>query len=66
MREDEFLHCDTLQASSGEPYILYSEEEERFVLIGQSIGGRLLVVVHMERGDRIRIISAGRQQTKRG
>jgi uncharacterized DUF497 family protein len=37
---------------------LHSEEEERFVLIGQSLRGRLLVVVHTERDDRIRIISA--------
>jgi len=37
---------------------LHSEGEERFVLIGKSIRGRLLVVVHTERGDRIRIISA--------
>ncbi len=40
----------------GDP--LHSEDEERFVLIGQSIGGRLLVVVHTERRERIRIISA--------
>jgi uncharacterized DUF497 family protein len=25
--------------------------EERFVLVGQSIRGRLLIVVHAERGD---------------
>jgi len=37
---------------------LHSEGEERLVLIGRSIRGRLLVVVHTERGDRIRIISA--------
>lgn len=37
---------------------LHSEGEERFVLIGKSIGGRLLVVVHTERGNRISIISA--------
>jgi uncharacterized protein len=37
---------------------LHSGDEERFVLIGQSVRGRLLVVVHTERGDRIRIISA--------
>jgi len=37
---------------------LHSEDEERFVLIGQSIQGRLLVIVHTERGNRIRIISA--------
>jgi uncharacterized DUF497 family protein len=35
-----------------------SDDEERFVLIGQSLAGRLLVVVHTERGDRIFIISA--------
>jgi uncharacterized DUF497 family protein len=37
---------------------LHSGDEERFVLIGQSVRGRLLVVVHAERSDRIRIISA--------
>jgi len=43
---------------------LHSENEERFVLIGRSIQGRLLVIVHTERGERIRIISA-RLATKR-
>jgi uncharacterized protein len=43
---------------------LHSENEERFVLIGRSIQGRLLVIVHTERGERIRIISA-RLVTKR-
>ena len=37
---------------------LHSEDEERFVLIGRSIRGRPLVIVHTERGDRIRILSA--------
>ena len=37
---------------------LHSEEEERFVLIGHSIRVRLLVIVHTEKDDRIRIISA--------
>jgi uncharacterized DUF497 family protein len=37
---------------------LHSEDEDRFVLIGRSIRGRLLVIVHTERADRIRIISA--------
>ena len=37
---------------------LHSEDEERFVLIGRSYRDRLLVVVHTERDDRIRIISA--------
>jgi len=37
---------------------LHSEGEDRFALIGRSIEGRLLIVVHTERDDRIRIISA--------
>jgi uncharacterized protein len=32
--------------------------EERAVLIGLSSNGRLLVTVHTDRGDRIRLISA--------
>jgi uncharacterized DUF497 family protein len=36
----------------------HSEEEERFVTIGESNRRRLLVVVYTERGDNIRIISA--------
>ncbi|MBI3622037.1 MAG: BrnT family toxin [Nitrospirae bacterium] len=36
----------------------HSEGEERFVIIGRSHRGRTLVVVHTERGDRMRIISA--------
>ncbi len=32
--------------------------ESRFLLVGLSAVSRLLVVVHLERGDRIRIISA--------
>lgn len=43
---------------------LHSEDEERYVLIGRSCRDRLLTVVHTERVDRIRIISA-RQATKR-
>jgi uncharacterized DUF497 family protein len=37
---------------------LHSETEERFIIIGQSIQRRLLVVVHTDREDAIRIISA--------
>jgi uncharacterized DUF497 family protein len=37
---------------------LHSDEEDRFTLIGTSFKNRLLVVVHTERGDIIRIISA--------
>jgi uncharacterized DUF497 family protein len=36
----------------------HSQSEERFVLIGVSEQGRLLVVIHTERGDTIRLITA--------
>ena len=38
----------------------HSIEEERFIDIGRSTKGRLLVVVYTERGSNIRIISARR------
>jgi uncharacterized protein len=40
------------------PDPLHSEEEDRFVNLGESQSRRLLVVVFTERGDKIRIISA--------
>jgi len=43
---------------------LHSDEEDRFVLIGSSYKHRLLVVVHTEMGNEIRIISA-RKATKK-
>ncbi len=42
----------------------HSSPERRFVTIGKSAAGRLLVVVHTEVGDTIRIISA-RKATRR-
>jgi uncharacterized DUF497 family protein len=42
----------------------HSEGEDRFVLLGQSAAGRLLVVVHTDRGEAIRLISA-RRATRR-
>ncbi len=36
----------------------HSDEEERFILLGRSHWDRILVVIHTERGDRIRIIRA--------
>ena len=35
-----------------------SEQEPRFVLLGQSYSNRLVVVVHTERQNNVRIISA--------
>jgi uncharacterized DUF497 family protein len=37
---------------------LHSDYEDRYITIGNSISNRLLIVVHAEREDRIRIISA--------
>ncbi len=53
---------DTLSLTIYDP--LHSEEEERLILIGNSCKNRLLVIVHTERGDKIRIISA-RKATKK-
>lgn len=36
----------------------HSQVEERFILLGTSYRGKMLVVVHTERGDSIRVISA--------
>jgi uncharacterized DUF497 family protein len=52
---------DTLSLTIYDP--LHSEYEDRFVLVGSSYKNRLLVVIHTEHEDRIRIISA-RKATK--
>ena len=36
----------------------HSEDEERYLIVGQSSRGRLLIVSYTERGDSIRLISA--------
>jgi uncharacterized protein len=36
----------------------HSEDEERYLIVGESNQGRLLIVSYTERGDVIRIISA--------
>jgi uncharacterized DUF497 family protein len=53
---------DTLSLTIYDP--LHSDKEDRFTLIGNSVKDRLLVIVHTERGDKIRIISA-RKATKK-
>jgi uncharacterized DUF497 family protein len=53
---------DTLSLTIHDP--LHSDEEDRFILIGNSASNRLLVVVHTEREQNIRIISA-RKATKK-
>ena len=46
---------DTLSLTIYDP--LHSDKEGRFILIGNSYKNRLLVVVHIERGNKIRLIS---------
>jgi len=53
---------DPLSLTIDDP--LHSRDEERLVLIGMSYNNHLLIVVHTERGDNIRIISA-RTATKK-
>ena len=36
----------------------HSEDEERYLIVGKSNRGRLLIVSYTERGDSIRLISA--------
>ncbi len=53
----------------GDPWSLtipdpdHSGVEDRWILLGWSVRERLLVVVHTERGDNIRIIGARRATT---
>jgi len=47
---------DPLAATFGDPD--HSVGENRFITIGRSSHGRLLVVVHADRGDHLRVISA--------
>jgi len=53
---------DTLSLTIYDP--LHSEQEDRFIVTGNSHKNRLLVVVHIERGQNVRIISA-RKVTKK-
>ena len=52
------VFSDPLSLTIDDP--LHSIREVRFVTVGLSSRGRLLVVAHTERGDTIRIISARR------
>ena len=53
---------DTLSLTIYDP--VHSEKENRFILIGNSHMNRLLVIVHTERGNKIRIISARKAKKK--
>jgi uncharacterized protein len=54
--EASSVFFDALSATGRDPD--HSVAERRFVIFGMSSTGRLLVVSHSERGNRIRIINA--------
>lgn len=53
--EGATIFNDPMIATVFDPY--HSKREERYISIGISVQGRLLVVVHTEREERIRLIS---------
>lgn len=62
--EKHGVSFDEAATAFGDPLSLtiadpdHSDDEDRFVLLGETFAGRLVVVVHTERGERVRIISA--------
>jgi hypothetical protein len=54
--ESSTIFGDSFSLTIGDS--LHSVEEDRFVTIGMSFRGRIVVVVHAKKGDNIRIISA--------
>ena len=56
------VFADPLAVSYYDPD--HSENENRYIIVGTSRRGRLLIVAYTERGEDIRIISA-RQTTRR-
>ena len=54
--ESATVFADQLSVTIPDPE--HSEKEERFVTIGKTYSGKLVVVVHTDRGDNIRVISA--------
>ncbi len=55
-QEATTVFADTLSATIYDP--LHSFEEDRYITIGSSFKEKTLVVVHTDRGDNIRLISA--------
>jgi uncharacterized DUF497 family protein len=56
--EASTVFADPLSRTIPDP--LHSEDEERFVIVGESARAHTLVVVHTHRGESIRVISARR------
>lgn len=56
------VFADPLSLTIHDP--LHSDNEDRFIITGVSHKNRILIVVHTERGDNIRIISARKATQK--
>lgn len=54
--EAQTVFADPLALTGYDPD--HSDAEDRFITMGTSIEGRLLVISHTDRDDRVRIISA--------
>jgi uncharacterized DUF497 family protein len=54
--------ADVFSVTIADP--VHSEEEDRYILLGLTHRNRIIVVVHSERGERIRIISARKATSK--
>jgi uncharacterized protein len=54
--EAQTIFADPLSLTGYDPD--HSEAEDRYITMGTSVGGRLLIVSHTDRDDRVRIISA--------
>jgi uncharacterized DUF497 family protein len=50
------VFADPLSRTIPDP--LHSHDEGRFIIVGESSAGHILVVVHTHRGEAVRIISA--------
>ena len=54
--EAETIFADPLSLTGYDP--AHSDDEDRYITMGMSAEGRLLIVSHTDRGDKVRLISA--------
>jgi uncharacterized protein len=54
--EAETVFADPLSLTGYDPG--HSNDEDRYITMGMSTEGRLLIVSHTDRGDKVRLISA--------
>ena len=62
--EAQTIFADPLSLTGYDPD--HSEAEDRYITMGTSVGGRLLIVSHTDRDDRVRIISGGEPKRAEG